>query len=96
MELYGYRRRDGRAGIRNHVLILPTNICASDTAEVVARQVHGAVSFHNQTGCSQVPSDMRYTLDMMAGFAANPNVFGTIVIGLGCETCQADMVVEEI
>lgn len=96
MKLYGYKRSDGRVGIRNHILILPTNICASDTAEMVARQVQGAVSFHNQVGCSQVPSDMRFALDMMAGFAANPNVYGTIVIGLGCETCQADMVVEEI
>lgn len=96
MELYGYKRSDGRAGIRNHVLILPTNICASDTAEMIARQVQGAVSFHNQVGCSQVPSDMQYALDMMAGFASNPNVYGTIVVGLGCETCQSEMVVEEI
>lgn len=96
MGLSGYKRSDGRAGIRNHVLILPTNICASDTAEMIARQVQGAVSFHNQVGCSQVPSDMQYALDMMAGFAANPNVYGTIVIGLGCETCQADLVAAEI
>ena len=33
----GYRRPDGRVGIRNHVLILPTSICASDTAERIAR-----------------------------------------------------------
>lgn len=96
MKIYGYRRCDGRLGIRNYVLILPTNICASDTAEMIARQVNGAVSFHNQVGCSQVPSDMQYALDMMGGFAANPNVYGTILVGLGCETCQPDMVAEEI
>ena len=56
MEFYGYRRSDGRVGIRNHVLILPASICASDTAEMIARQVNGAVSFHNQVGCSQVPT----------------------------------------
>ena len=96
MKIHGYRRCDGKLGIRNYVLILPTNICASDTAEMIARQVNGAVSFHNQVGCSQVPSDMQYTLDMMGGFAANPNVYGTILVGLGCETCQPDMVAEEI
>ncbi len=96
MKIHGYRRCDGRLGIRNYVLILPTNICASDTAEMIARQVNGVVSFHNQVGCSQVPSDMQYTLDMMGGFAANPNVYGTILVGLGCETCQPDMVAEEI
>lgn len=81
MELYGYKRSDGRTGIRNHILILPASVCASDTTGMIAAQVQGAVSFHNQVGCSQVPSDMRYAMDMMAGFAANPNVYGTIVVG---------------
>ena len=92
----GFKRPDGRIGVRNMVLILPTNICASDTAELIASKVPGSVSFHNQVGCSQVPSDMQYALDVMAGFAANPNVYGTILIGLGCETCQADIVESEI
>ena len=92
----GYRRSDGRVGVRNHILILPASICASDLAEMIARQVAGAVSFHNQVGCSQVPSDMQYALDMMAGLAANPNVYGTIVVAAGCETCQCDMVMEAI
>lgn len=96
MGFWGYKRPDGRVGIRNHILILPASICASDTAEMIARQVPGAVSFHNQLGCSQVPSDMRYTLDVLAGFAANPNVYGTVVVAAGCETCQCNMVVEEI
>lgn len=96
LSFQGYRRPDGRAGIRNHILILPASVCASDTAEQIARQVEGAVSFHNQTGCSQVPSDMQYTMDVLAGFAANPNVYGTIVIALGCENCQCDLVVDAI
>ena len=96
MNFYGYRRSDGRVGVRNYVLVLPASICASDTANSIARQVHGAVSFHNQVGCSQVPSDMQYALDMMAGFAANPNVYGTVLVGIGCETCQCDMVAAEI
>lgn len=96
MNFYGYERSDGKVGVRNHVLILPASVCASDTAEMIARQVNGAVSFHNQNGCSQVPSDQIYTMDMMAGYAANPNVYGTIVVSLGCENCQMDLVVEEI
>ncbi len=96
MNFYGYRRSDGRTGIRNHVLILPASVCASDTAAMVARQVEGAVSFHNQVGCSQVSSDTQYAMDMMAGFAANPNVYGTIVIAVGCETCQCDLVMAAI
>lgn len=43
----GYRRSDGRVGIRNLVLILPTSVCASDLAAQIAARVSGCVSFHN-------------------------------------------------
>lgn len=42
MEFWGYKRKEGRAGIRNHVLILPTCACGSETARIVASQVKGA------------------------------------------------------
>ncbi len=96
MNFYGYKRPDGRVGVRNKVLILPASICASDTARVVARQVTGAVTFNNQLGCSQVGADQQFTMDVMAGYAANPNVYGTVVISLGCENCQMDLVVKAI
>jgi len=92
----GYKRPDGKIGIRNHVLILPASVCASDTARIVANQVQGCVTFNNQNGCSQVPKDLKLTLDVMSGFAANPNIYGTIVIALGCENAQEDIVVSEI
>lgn len=96
MEFWGYRRPDGKVGVRNKILILPASICATDTARIVASQVESAVTFHNQNGCSQVPSDMKLTMDTIAGMAANPNVYGTVVISLGCEGCQMELVVEEI
>ncbi len=54
MTFYGYRRPDGRVGVRNRVLILPASVCATDTARIIAQQVEGAISFNNQQGCSQV------------------------------------------
>lgn len=96
MKFYGYRRPDGRVGIRNHILILPTSVCASDTTRIVASQVNGAVTFNNQNGCSQVGADQQFTMDVMAGYAANPNVYGVVIVSLGCENCQNDLVVEAI
>lgn len=96
MEFYGYERPDHRTGIRNHVLILPTSVCASDTTRIIASQIKGAVTFNNQNGCSQVAIDQQLTMDIMAGFAANPNVYGTIAVSLGCENCQMDLVVNAI
>lgn len=92
----GYRRPDGRVGIRNKVFILPASVCASDTTRIVAGNVKEAVTFNNQNGCSQVDGDQQLTMDVMAGMAANPNVYGTVVISLGCENCQMDLVLEAI
>lgn len=96
MNFLGYKRPDGRVGVRNYVLVLPASVCATDTARIVSQQVQGTVTFHNQNGCSQVPSDQQLTMDIMAGFAANPNIYGTVVISLGCENCQMDLVVKAI
>ena len=96
MTFYGYKRPDGRVGVRNHVLILPASVCASDTTRIIAQQVTGAVTFNNQQGCSQVAPDQQFTMDVMAGYAANPNIYGTVVVSLGCENCQMDLVVKAI
>lgn len=96
MNFLGYRRPDGKAGVRNHLFILPASVCASDTTRLIASQIEGAVTFNNQNGCSQVAGDQQLTMDVMAGMAANPNVYGTIVVSLGCENCQMDLVVDAI
>lgn len=96
MKFLGYKRPDGRVGIRNKVFILPASVCASDTTRIIASQVEGAVTFNNQNGCSQVAGDQQLTMDVMAGMAANPNVYGTIVVSLGCENCQMDLVADAI
>ncbi len=85
MKFLGYRRSDGLVGIRNHVLILPTVGCANETCRIIAGLVNGAVTFVNQNGCGEVEGNRKLTQTVLAGLAANPNVYGTILIGLGCE-----------
>ncbi len=96
MKFYGYRRPDGTAGIRNHVLILPTVGCASETCRVISGIVNGTVSFVNQNGCGEVEGNLKLTQDVLAGLAANPDVYGTLVVGLGCELNPADDMIERI
>ena len=43
-QFWGYRRTEGRPGIRNHILILPTCVCASESCRIVASQIRGAVN----------------------------------------------------
>ena len=87
MNFLGYGRPDGRVGIRNKVLILPTCACSSETCRIVADQVEGAVYTSNTAGCSEVEQNLQICTEMYSGFAANPNIYGTVLIGLGCEGC---------
>ena len=86
MEFYGYRRKEGRPGIRNHILILPACACGSESCRIVASQVRGAVNIVFNTGCSDVAANTEMSQKVLTGFALNPNVYGVVIIGLGCET----------
>ncbi|HCX62815.1 MAG TPA: carbohydrate hydrolase [Clostridiales bacterium] len=86
MKFWGYRRPDGRSGIRNKVLIMDGVLCSAVAAEQVAKKVEGTTYLHNQNGCAQNPIDTAATLEIMSGLIANGNVYGALIIGLGCET----------
>jgi altronate dehydratase large subunit len=93
---WGYRRADGRVGVRNHVLILPTITCATQAAHQITQLVQGTVSFIHQHGCAQVGGDYEQTFRTYVGMGVNPNVYGVVVLGLGCETHQGWKVADEI
>jgi altronate dehydratase large subunit len=95
-KFWGYRRADGRVGVRNHVLILPTIVCATQVAKQITELVQGTVSFIHQHGCAQVGVDYHQTFRTYVGMGANPNVYGVVVLGLGCETHQGWIVADEI
>ena len=63
MKFLGYKRADGKVGVRNKIFILPTSVCASDTTRIIASQIESAVTFNNQNGCSQVAGDQQLTMD---------------------------------
>ncbi|MCU6793149.1 MULTISPECIES: UxaA family hydrolase [Paenibacillus] len=95
-KFWGYRRKDGSVGVRNHVLILPTIVCATQTANRITDLVQGTVSFIHQHGCAQVGVDYEQTFRTYVGIGSNPNVYGVVVLGLGCETHQGRSVANEI
>lgn len=96
MKINVYKRPDGKCGIRNKVLILPTVSCSNETARIISNQVPGTICITNQRGCGQVGKDAEQTFRTLMGLALNPNIYGTIIIGLGCETVQPRILYEEI
>ena len=81
----GFRRTQGQPGLRNIVAVIPSVFCANTVARRIAEHVAGALAFCHPVGCSQVGLDLELTARGLKGVAANPNVYGVVVVGLGCE-----------
>ncbi|UWD49875.1 UxaA family hydrolase [Clostridioides difficile] len=96
MKLMGYLRENGQYGIRNHVLVIPTSVCSSETATRIAALVPGAIAIPHQHGCCQIGSDIELTAKTLIGFGKNPNVAAVLVVGLGCDGIQAKDLANEI
>ena len=84
----GWRRADGRVGIRNHVLVLPSVVCSTHAALEIARDGEDTVAITHQHGCLHVGDDLSHTEGELIGTATNPNVGAVVVVSLGCETIQ--------
>ena len=90
----GYRRPGGRAGIRNHVVILPVDDLSNAVCESVARTIPGALALPHAYGRLQYGKDLELTFRTLAGMGANPNVAAAVVIGI--EPNWTNRIVEEI
>ena len=84
------KRDDGSVGVRDRILILPSVICSHIVAERIADRVSDAVAAPHDHGCAQLGADVEQTMRTFRNLAANPNVAGTVIVGLGCETVQSD------
>src|SRR6266545_920684 len=86
----GYLRPDGRVGVRNHVLVVPTVICSAVVAERVAASIAPiGTALPHLAGCGQLGPDLQVTHETLAAYCQHPNVGAVIVIALGCEQLVA-------
>lgn len=89
----GYRRKNGKVGIRNEIWIVNTVGCINKTSEILAREANrlygdmcdGIYNFVHPFGCSQLGDDQKTTQLILKGLVNHPNAAGVLVLGLGCE-----------
>jgi altronate dehydratase large subunit len=92
---WGYRRPDGRVGVRNHVLVVPTVICAAVVCERIAEvQPAAIVTLPHLAGCGQLGPDMTVTHETLAAYCGHPNVGAVLVVALGCEQVVSQTLAE--
>ncbi|MFO7692573.1 MAG: UxaA family hydrolase [Vicinamibacterales bacterium] len=94
LALTGYRRPDGRFGVRNYVLIIPVDDLSNAAAEAVAHNIKGTMALPHPYGRLQFGADLELTFRTLAGQGRNPNCAAAIVIGI--EPKWTDRIVQEI
>lgn len=95
----GFRRADGKAGVRNELWIIPTVGCVNNIATALERKaqhlVRGSIdcvaAFPHPYGCSQMGDDQENTRRILADLIGHPNAGGVLVLGLGCENSNIDV-----
>jgi (2R)-sulfolactate sulfo-lyase subunit beta len=78
----GWRRENGRMGVRNHVIILPVDDLSNAAAEAVANNIKGAMAIPHAYGRLQFGADLDLHFRTLIGTGCNPNVAGVVVIGI--------------
>ena len=92
----GFRRKDGRAAVRNEIWIIPTVGCVNDVAkkmvadnqDLVTGSIEGLYTFTHPYGCSQTGADHAQTRKLLAALVRHPNAAAVLVLSLGCENCS--------
>ena len=94
----GYRRKDGRAGVRNELWIIPTVGCVNGVVQNIQKlfekeldqypSIEKVIAFPHNYGCSQLGGDHENTRNILADMVHHPNAAGVLVVALGCENNQ--------
>lgn len=100
----GYRRADGKVGVRNEIWIIPTVGCVNSIAkaleararDLVKGTVEDIIAFPHPYGCSQMGDDQENTRKVLADMIHHPNAGGVLVLGLGCENSNIPVLMDYI
>jgi (2R)-sulfolactate sulfo-lyase subunit beta len=82
LAFHGWRRENGRAGVRNHVVILPLDDLSNAASEAVANNIKGVLAIPHAYGRLQFGEDLELFFRTLIGTGSNPNVAAVVVIGI--------------
>ncbi len=82
LKFFGWRRENGRVGVRNHVIILPLDDLSNSACEAVANNIKGTMALPHAYGRLQFGEDLDLHFRTLIGTGANPNVAAVVVIGI--------------
>ena len=77
-KVLGYRRENGRVGVRNHVIILPVDDISNACAEMVGHNIKGTLALPHAYGRLQFGEDLDLFFRTMIGTGSNANVAAVV------------------
>jgi altronate dehydratase large subunit len=95
MQFLGYRRADGRVGVRNHVAIVSTVLCSCAVTRQIA-EATGAMAVTHEAGCGELGPEKEHTERVLRGVVTHPNVGAVLVVGLGCEQMEPERLAQAV
>lgn len=102
LKFRGYLRDNGKVGIRNRILVIPTVGCANNAALEIAKKSSALLGVSDNTicafthpyGCSQLGDDAANTAKCLAALCKHPNTGGALLVSLGCENNNLDTMLQ--
>ncbi|MBR2133081.1 MAG: altronate dehydratase [Eubacterium sp.] len=97
---YGYKRPDGSVGTRNEIWVISTVGCVNNTIDMLVQNakskcyndIDGVFGYTHPFGCSQMGDDQENTRKIISALIRHPNAGGVLVVSLGCENSNAEVI----
>jgi altronate dehydratase large subunit len=95
MKFQGYRRKNGSVGIRNKVAVIASTGCINELPALICRGIPEAVPIGHNLSCSHLGEDLERSAWTLANLAGNPNIYGVVIVGMGCEQISPEKLYQD-
>jgi altronate dehydratase large subunit len=96
MKFQGYRRKNGSVGVRNLVAVITTTGCMNELPNLISRGIPGAIPLGHNLSCSHLGDDLKRSMWTLTNLVGNPNIFGAVLVGMGCEQMSPEKIYQDV
>ena len=96
MRFKGYKRKNGSVGVRNLVAVVTTTGCINELPQLISRKIPGTIPLGHNLSCSHLGDDLKRSTWTLTNLVGNPNIFGIVLVGMGCEQMSPEKIYRDI
>ena len=96
MRFQGYRRKNGSIGIRNSVAVVACTGCINEAPKLISKDIPRTIPLAHNLSCSHLGTDLERSIWTLTNLAGNPNVYGAVIVGMGCEQMSPEKIYQGV